>query len=103
VARKTGVERRLIAYLKEQYGEHLGTLLLSGHRVKGWVRRRDLVISTADRVGNREERPVTRVCFGFAGGLAGRSNLPLVSTSGRTPAASAYLKKMSKGGLFNCP
>jgi hypothetical protein len=58
------VERRLVAHLKEQFGEHLSALLLSGHGVKGWVRRRDLVILTADRVGNQEEHSATLLTEG---------------------------------------
>jgi hypothetical protein len=58
VARKTRAERRLVAHLEEQFGEHLSALLLSGHEVKRWVPRRELVISTTDRVGNKEEHSV---------------------------------------------
>jgi hypothetical protein len=58
VVRKTRAERRLVAHLKEQFGEHLGALLLSGYETKGWIQRRELVIATTDRVGNREEHSV---------------------------------------------
>jgi hypothetical protein len=64
VARKTRAERRLIAHLEEQFGEHLGALLLSGYGTKEWVQRRELIVSTTDRVGNREEHSVILLAVG---------------------------------------
>jgi hypothetical protein len=64
VARKTRVERRLVAHLKEQFGEHLGALLLSGYETERWAQRRELVITTTDRVGNREEHSVILLAVG---------------------------------------
>lgn len=58
MARKTRAERRLIAHLKEQFGEHLSALLLSGYGTREWVQRRGLVVSTTDRVGTQEEHSV---------------------------------------------
>lgn len=88
MARRTRAERRLTEHLKEQFGEHLGALLLSGHGVKGWVRRRDLVISTADRVGNREEYSVTLL-------TEGAHSLPY----GQDPIVlAAHLRMLSERG-----
>jgi hypothetical protein len=79
VARRTRAERRLIEHLKEQFGEHLSALLLSGRGAKGWVRRRDLVISTTDRVGNREEHPVVLLTAGVASLPYGQDPLVLAA------------------------
>lgn len=64
MARKTRAERRLIAHMEEQFGEHLSALLLSGYGTKEWVQRRGLVISTTDRVGNQEEHSVVLLTKG---------------------------------------
>lgn len=66
MARKTRAERRLVAHLEEQFGEHLSALLLSGYGTKEWVQRRGLVISTTDRVGAREEHSVVMLTEGMA-------------------------------------
>jgi hypothetical protein len=76
MARKTRAERRLVEHLKEQFGEHLTALLLSGYEVKEGVRRRDLVISTTDRVGNRGEHSV--VLFAEVGHVLPHGQDPLV-------------------------
>jgi hypothetical protein len=88
VARKTRSERRLVAHLKEQFGEHLSALLLSGYGTKEWVQRRGLVISTTDRVGTREEHSVILV-------TEGASFLP----HGQDPIVlAAHLRLLSKRG-----
>jgi hypothetical protein len=88
VARRTRTERRLVAHLKEEFGEHLSALLLSGHGVKGWVRRRDLVISTTDRVGNQEEHSVILL-------TEGAHSLPY----GQDPIVlAAHLRMLSERG-----
>lgn len=66
MARKTRAEKRLIAHLEEQFGEHLSALLLSGYGTKQWVQRRGLVISTTDRVGTHEEHNVALLTEGMA-------------------------------------
>jgi hypothetical protein len=66
VARRPKAERRLVEFVKGEFGEHLGALLLCGYGVKGWDRRRDLVISTTDRVGNQEEHSVVLLTAGIA-------------------------------------
>lgn len=66
MARKTRAEKRLVAHLKEQFGEHLSALLLSGYETKEWVQRRGLVISTTDRVGTCEEHSVVLLTEGAA-------------------------------------
>jgi hypothetical protein len=84
------VERWLEAYLKEQFGEHLGALLLSGHGVKSWVRQRELVISTTDRVGNQEEHSVMLL-------TKGAHALPF----GQDPVVlAAHLRMLSERGAY---
>jgi hypothetical protein len=90
VARKTRAEKRLIAHLEEQFGEHLGALLLSGYGTKEWVRRRALVISTTDRVGNQEEHPVVLL-------TKGAHSLPY----GQDPIVlAAHLRMLSERGAY---
>jgi len=92
VARKTRVERRLIAHLKEQFGEHLGALLLSGYETERWTLRRELVISTTDRVGNREEHSVMLLAVGAHA-------LPL----GQDPIVlAAHLRMLAERGAYGC-
>lgn len=88
MARKTRAERRLIAHLEEQFGEHLSALLLSGYGTKEWVRRRGLVISTTDRVGAREEHTVVLL-------TEGAHSLPY----GQDPVVlAAHLRMLSERG-----
>lgn len=90
MARKTRVERRLVAYLKEQFGEHLGALLLSGYETERWVQQRELVISTTDRVGNREEHSVIL-------SAVGAHALPY----GQDPVVlAAHLRMLSERGAY---
>lgn len=90
MARKTRVERRLIAHLEEQFGEHLSALLLSGHGVKSWVRQRELVISSTDRVGNQEEHSVVLL-------TKGAHSLPY----GQDPVVlAAHLRMLSERGAY---
>jgi hypothetical protein len=92
VARKTRAEKRLIAHLKEQFGEHLSALLLSGYRTKQWVQRRELVISTTDRVGNQAEHPVVLL-------TKGAHSLPY----GQDPIVlAAHFRMLSERGAYGC-
>lgn len=88
MARKTRAERRLIEHLEGQFGEHLGALLLSGYGTKEWVRRRELIISTSDRVGNREEHSIVLL-------TPGAHSLPY----GQDPVVlAAHLRMLSERG-----
>jgi hypothetical protein len=90
VARKTRAEKRLIAHLEEQFGEHLSALLLSGYGTKTWIQRRDLVVSTTDRVGNQEEHPVVLL-------TKGAHALPY----GQDPVVlAAHLRMLSERGAY---
>jgi hypothetical protein len=90
VARKTRVERRLVAYLKEQFGEHLGVFLLSGYETTRWSQRRELIISTTDRVGNREEHSVILLAVGA-------HSIPF----GQDPVVlAAHLQMLSERGAY---
>jgi hypothetical protein len=79
VARRPRAERRLVEFVRGEFGEHLSALLLSGHGVKGWVRRRDLVIYTTDRVGNQEEHSVVLLTAGIASLPYGQDPLVLAA------------------------
>ena len=89
MARKTRAEKRLVAHLKEQFGEHLSALLLSGYETKQWVHWRGLVISTTDRVGTQEEHSVVLI-------TEGASFLP----HGPDPIVlAAHLRMLSERGV----
>lgn len=90
MARKTRVERRLIAHLKAQFGEHLGALLLSGYEIERWDQRRELVITTTDRVGNREEHSVMLLAVGAHALPYGQDPVVL----------AAHLRMLSERGAY---
>lgn len=88
--RKTRAEKRLIAHLEEQFGGHLSALLLSGYGTKTWAQRRELAISTADRVGNKEEHSVVLL-------TKGAHTLPY----GQDPVVlAAHLRMLSERGAY---
>lgn len=56
MARRSKAERRLIEFVREEFGGHLGNLLLSGYDVTERVQLRRLVVTVANPTGLKEER-----------------------------------------------
>jgi hypothetical protein len=51
VARRSSAERRLLAFLRDEFGEHLSSLLLSGYLVDERVLARRYAVTASDRAG----------------------------------------------------
>lgn len=64
MARRTKAERRLIEFVKGEFGEHLGELLLSGYESAELNRWRTFTVSLTDRIGATEQHSIEMVTDG---------------------------------------
>ncbi|HEX8290894.1 MAG TPA: hypothetical protein VF570_04000, partial [Pyrinomonadaceae bacterium] len=85
MGRKAKAELRLVAFITEEFGEHLGSLLLAGLRAKAEARSRSFIITLKDAA------PGSRVRFLEA--TADEAPLPL----GSDPLVLAALLELLTG------